>query len=520
MTAEEVEQKILAEVPAANSLVKGRVQGRLESLASKARPDGRKVKWYKSEKKFCLPFETRQVIVAENMEDEALRLEVLNSFYSRAAKSFPDLREKDLRLLASITLRAFQLAFEREGLEFSHFITQEKPTEYPTMSDAVREALAEAGVAGDRSIQLGAACLSTVRGCFYDSSPEERVYLGKLARTYALLFTLNTDPRLVQYFQDMAADFNLYVGSDLLVRALSERFLPSKDQLTKNILLFAAKAGTKLILTQPVLEEVIGNLRASDFEFRNHIQRVEHRVTPDIATNVPKILVRAYLYAKLDPLLKGDKPTSWRDFVDKFCDYSELHRPEAEEQLRNYLQYAFSMEYQSTSKLKALVEDETVQHISEQLVSSASKSDTRLARNDALLACAVYGRRKKQGEVSHITEFGYSTWWLTTETAILRYTRDLEKENSGARYIMRPDFLLNFLNFAPSVAEARNTFGTVFPSLLGIHLSRRMDDGAFHKLMAEVEKAEGMDEARRNAAMAKLADKLKSDLGKRYLVEL
>jgi hypothetical protein len=516
MTADEVENKILAEVPVA-SLVEGRVQGRLESLASKGRPQGRKVKWYRKEKKFCLPFDTRQVLAEENIQDEALKLEVLNSFYARASKSFPDMREKDLRKIAEIVMRSFQLAFESEGLEFSRFITQESQTEYPTMSDSVRQALAEAGVSGARSIEMGSACLTTVRGVFYDSSPQERVYLGKLARTYALLFTLNTDPRLVQYFQDMAADFNLYVGSDLLVRALSERYLPEKDQITKNVLLFAAKAGTKLVLTQPVFEEVLGNLRTSDYEYKNHVQAVEHRVNIDIAANVPKILVRSYLYARLDPLLHNS-PSSWRDFVEQFCDYDTLHRPEADMQLQNYLIHAFNMSFESTAALKSVVESEEVEQITESLV--ALKSDLRLAQNDALLACAVYGQRRVLGESSKVTEFGFHTWWLTTETAILRHTQDLERMNGGSRYMMRPDFLLNFLTFAPSVAQARKTFSNVFPSLLGIHPSRRLDEGAFHRLMEDVQKAEMMDDARRGVAMATLADRLKSDLNKKYAVEL
>ncbi|MGK5443245.1 hypothetical protein ACSNN7_15720 [Micromonospora sp. URMC 105] len=516
MTADEVQQKILAEVPVA-SLVEGRVQGRLESLASKSRLQGRQVKWYKKEKKFCLPFETRQVLSAENLEDEALKLEVLNSFYNRASRSYPQFPEVDLRKVAHVVLRSFQFAFESEGLEFSRFISQDTQGEYPTMADSVRQALAEAGISGAGSIEFGSACLSTIRGVFYDSSPQERAYLGKLARTYALLFTLNTDPRLVQYFQDMAADFNLFVGSDLLVRALSERYLPEKDQITKNVLLFAAKAGTKLVLTQPVFEEVLGNLRASDYEFKNHVQPVEHRVTLDIAANVPKILVRSYLYARLDPLLDRS-PASWRDFVEQFCDYDTLHRAEADAQLQHYLLRAFNMTFQSTSSLKSVVESEEVEQITESLV--ALKSSLRLAQNDALLACAVYGQRRARGESSKIMEFGFQTWWLTTETAMLRHTHELERSNGGARYMMRPDFLLNFLTFAPSVDQARKTFSNVFPSLLGIHLSRRLDEAAFHRLMEDVQKAELMDEARRSAAMAGLADKLKSDLNKKYAVEL
>jgi hypothetical protein len=61
--------------------------------------------------------------------------------------------------------------------------------------------------------------LAAARACLYQSTDQEREYLGRLARTYALLFTLNTEPKLVEYFQDMAPDFYLYVGADMLVRA-------------------------------------------------------------------------------------------------------------------------------------------------------------------------------------------------------------------------------------------------------------------------------------------------------------
>ncbi|AEB43116.1 hypothetical protein VAB18032_09990 [Micromonospora maris AB-18-032] len=191
---------------------------------------------------------------------------------------------------------------------------------------------------------------------------------------------------------------------------------------------------------------------------------------------------------------------------------------EAEAQLQHYLLHAFNLKFQSTGDLKALVDSEQVEQITDSLV--GLKSDLRLAQNDALLACAVYGQRKARGESSNILEFGFETWWLTTETAMLRHTHDLERLNGGSRYMMRPDFLLNFLTFAPSVDQARRTFSNVFPSLLGIHLSRRLDEATFHKLMDDVQKAELMDEARRSAAMASLADRLKSDLSKRYAVEL
>jgi hypothetical protein len=519
MTVEEVRAKIQSEIPSAEALIRDRLERRLRALGAKDNRGGRAVRWHRKEDLYCLPFETRKVIEDENIEDETLRLHVLNSFYSRAAHNFSTvLLEDELRQIAHITLRALQLAFEKEGLEFSHFISQGQAVEYPTIGDSVRAALAEARVSGDHAVSMAAACLATVRGCLYGSTEQERLYLGKLSRTYALLFTLNTEPRLVQYFQDMAADFYLYVGSDLIIRAMSERYLSSADQLVKNTLLLAARAGSKMVLTEPVLEEVLTHLQATDREYHNYFEGIEHRVTYDMASNAPKILLRTYLYSRLKDDADGGGPFNWPNFIEQFISYKSLHKSEAMEQLRRYLQATFSMEYRTKDDLRQLVSAEKVDQIAELL--GEQKRDHRLAENDALLACAVYGRRRRRREQAQVSEFGYQTWWLTNETAILRHTRPLASENSGARYMMRPDFLLNFLTFAPRLADVRRTFGRVFPSLLGIQLSKRMDEDAFHKIMEGVREAESMEEGRRLAAMAEYADRLKGDFAKRYRVQL
>lgn len=348
----------------------------------------------------------------------------------------------------------------------------------------------------------------------YHGSTDERDYMGRLARTYALLFTLSSEPRLVDYFQRMASDFYLYVGSDMLVRALSERYLETPNQLCRNTLLIAAKAGAELILTQPVLDEVLGNLRASDFEFLNHIQPIEQRVSVEMAREVPKILVRAYLYNRSEP----QGPKNWPAFVSQFVTYTALHKVEAEQQLRNYLTSTFSMKYRSNDELAALTKPAEVEALTTRLL--AVKKSEQLARNDALMCCAVYGHRRRKSESSSGSEFGFKTWWLTNETAILRHTHELQADNLNARYMMRPDFLLNFLAFAPQAAEVRKLYAMVFPSSLGVQLSKRMDETAFHKIMAGVKEAEGYEEGRRLAIMAECADKLKADFTRRYRVEL
>jgi hypothetical protein len=172
------------------------------------------------------------------------------------------------------------------------------------------------------------------------------------------------------------------------------------------------------------------------------------------------------------------------------------------------------MEVESADTLLSLVDSGAVRALADTL--AESKPNDRLAYNDALMALAVYGRRRSRREQSRVTEFGYETWWLTAEARILRHTRSLVREHRGAPYIMRADFLLNFMTLAPSAQDTKVTLGHVFPSLLGIRLSRRMNEDAFHGIMAKVRAAEEMDEARRAAAVAHLVDQLKSNFDKQY----
>lgn len=516
MTRDEVVVKIEDQIPATRNVLGARVPGRLEALSKKDYPaGGRQIKWHRKDDQFCLPFDTRARLAAENASDEALMLRVQEGLRERA-RGLADLvtGEAEAQAVAASSIRAIQLAFEHEGLEFAHFLQNSGELSYPPIGDLVREGLEFAGISGEGAQRIAEACLTVTRAMMYHGSVDERDYMGRLARTYALLFTLSSEPRLVDYFQRMASDFYLYVGSDMLVRALSERYLEPPNQLCRNTLLIAARAGAELILTQPVLDEVLGNLRASDFEFLNQIQPIEQRVTVDMAREVPKILVRAYLYNRSEP----QGPTNWPAFVSQFVTYTSLHKVEAEQQLRNYLTSTFSMKYRSNDDLAALTKPAEVEALTTRLL--PVKRTEQLARNDALMCCAVYGHRRRKSESSAGNEFGFKTWWLTNETAILRHTRELQADNLNARYMMRPDFLLNFLAFAPQAAEVRKLFATVFPSSLGVQLSKRMDEEAFHKIMADVREAEGYEDGRRIAIMAECADKLKADFTRRYRIEL
>ena len=147
--------------------------------------------------------------------------------------------------------RSIELTFEKEGLELASFLTGESDDRsYESISDQVDEAIDQKEIVGKEAIVAKEIALSILGEAFYASSPEEREYFGKLSRTYTLLFTIRNEPRVVDYFKSMTADFVLYIGSDIIIRALSERYLRPEDQMTVNILHILREAGSTLILTE------------------------------------------------------------------------------------------------------------------------------------------------------------------------------------------------------------------------------------------------------------------------------
>jgi hypothetical protein len=413
-------------------------------------------------------------------------------------------------------LRTLQLTFEREGIEFSAFLEDKQHTsDYPTIADHADAAIIEAGIKPDKAERFKAAILEALRTTFYKSTPDERLFLGKLAHTYALLFSLRAEPRIVQYFEEMASDFFLFVGSDLIVRALSERYVRTEDQRVRTLLKMLAAAGSKLVLTEPVLEEIQNHLISSDSEFRNYFAAQEKRVTYHLARNCPKILIRAYFYSKFDPPEGVRIPESWQAYLGQFCNPLKLRSAEGKEELRRYLLSSFGLSYQTREEVEGLVSDETDQDALSLVAATLSpeKAMTELARNDALMVGAVYGRRRQSGEMAKQTVFGYRTWWLTSETTILKYTHDLVSRHGG-RYMMRPEFLLNFIAMSPKLGQVRAAYRNIFPSLLGIQFAKRVKEDVYHDMMKKVNEAACLEPGKQEAVISQLSDDLKSDFRK------
>ncbi|HVJ35181.1 MAG TPA: hypothetical protein VND94_18870 [Terriglobia bacterium] len=514
LTAQEIVAKIEAALPTAKKFIRGSIKGRLDALSSKRNNYGREITRYK-QVKYCLPFSTRELIKNENIEDEGLRIAVLDGFRQRAAeyaaKEGLPISTDDTADLAMSTI---QRVFEREGLQFAQFFADGAGDVGANVADRIDDTLAEAQIGGGAAIDIKAGLISILRPAFYQSSPSEREYFGKLSRTYALLFSLRVDPEIINYFRGMSSKFVLYVGADLLIQSMSERYLRQEDQMATNMLRIVREAGSTLILGEPSLEEVKGHLIATDTEFRALFAPIEAFVDKEHARHASKPLIRTYFYSKLSPLDNIRPPAGWKSYLGMFCSYDELHSEKGKQELKLYLLDKYQMQFESNDDLAALVDNDDVTKLAKKI--RPNKRDEILAINDARQILAVYGKRAKLGEEHRPNPFGYKTWWLTHESFVRQHTGELVAAHNGAQYILRPEFLLNFIALSPKMEEVRQAYREIFPSILGMTLSNRMRENVFKDVLKRVRDIQDNDPSRMKVIMADLANKLKSDQFKMY----
>ncbi|MGI0135019.1 MAG: hypothetical protein ACREBW_08700, partial [Candidatus Micrarchaeaceae archaeon] len=329
------------------------------------------------------------------------------------------------------------------------------------------------------------------------------------------------DARVLDYFKSMSTKFLLYVGADIFIRSISEHYLRKEDRVTTILLEMLHESGATLVLSQTAFEEVYSHVCGTDYEFTNWYDRIEPYVSVDIARHCSKILIRAYFYAKRRPPDGIVPPKSWNHYLDQFVTRAKLHTASGKDEFLRYLCERYHLEFETTETMVSGVEHGQLDGLTEML--RAAKPDKSnvdlLAYNDALQILRVYSKRQEVNDASQNTTYGFRVWWLTHETHVMKATAALVKHHN-ARYIMRPEFVLNFIALAPSAIDIAKAYDSVFPSMLAIKLSNRMSDGVLHDLIQRTQEAAEYDDARIAVKMQDLSNRLKGDNYKEYEVAL
>ena len=372
------------------------------------------------------------------------------------------------------------------------------------------------------SRQLKELILKVLRGTFYNSTAEERTYLQKLSKTYTLLLMLKNEPKVVDYFRSVSSSFRLYIGTDFIVRSLAEHYLADANQTTRNLFKILSEADSKCILTEKTVDEVATHIRSQIFEFENYYMHVETELGLEHVQYIDRILIRAYFYARLDPLSQKSPPRGWKSFIGQFGPYDEIRNNRGASSIGRYLVEKFGFIYESTAELEKELNEAEVRKLAGKILEGKRQArGTRdgqdiLAYNDALHTCVVYQRRREHGEHSPSNPFGFRTWWLTQDNTVRRAAAYLTAKNQGQRFMMRPEFLLNFIGLNPEKSEVEESYRAIFPSVLGVQLANRINAGKFKEILEKANEMWDVDPARAAVIVSESLNTLKGDQLKVY----
>lgn len=511
MRAEEIHTKILESIPTAKTFINSTLKHRLAHLHKKE--NTRKIQYWSPLDSYCLPLETRKKIIDQNILDEELYASVQNEFNTKIIElSNESLIAKDVKQLTAIALRTLHITFENEGLEFISFIENpENVGSKPPVVNNIEKAFDELKFTFQCTDEKEIIRKLMVHIFYQNCNDDITLYLQKLSETYALLLSLKADTRVVDYFQNMSKSFSLFIGSDILVSCLAERFLHDRNKATTNMLKIISDAGSTLFLTELVLDEIWNNLKTSDWEYKNHFASIDQYMKPEIAKESHKILIRAYYYSKFSKDMI--KANSWVNFVEQFCTYTDLHDNAGRNQLKRYLTTQFNLTFLPLSEIEKIIDSKVVEELANKLVKVKKREE--LATNAATMVDLVYKKRQQTSESSNSNRFGYSTWWLTGEKTTFEFTASLVKENLGF-YIIRLEFLMHYISLMPTKKEVKDTYKNIFPTMMGIQMSGRISPTEYYKLLNNIDNAKQLQPGRLEVLIEDTINKLKSDFVRRY----
>jgi hypothetical protein len=515
MDKEAINTKVMKAFPFAKHFLGSSLQHRLDALSTKNGSHAREVRHYRKTGEYCLPFETREEVRSEHNKIEALVYRVREQVRESVAPHLVgDAEGIDADAVVNVIMDTLEATFRNEGLKVALIVSgQEDAPELTAICDYVDEQIIASDFKPETAVVVQQLCIEGLRKLFYESTTEQRSFLQTLSRTYSFLFSMQYEPRVVEYFQGMQSHFNLYVGADIIVRALSETFLRDADRATENMLKILREAGSKLYLTEPTLEEVWTHIIATDTEFAATFAPVESKVDLVVASQAPRILIRSYFYAKLAPVDGKQRFKGWSSYIDQFCVYRSLRTTEGKDSLRGYLCRKYGFKFQDRESVSKEVDRGELEKLKQRFLPLKQREE--MALNDALMVLLVYARRKAAGERYNGNPYGFSTWWLTQESRVQHEIKDLVRARGG-RCIIRPEFLMYYISMVPRRQDVVTLYKDIFPSMYGVKLGRRVKPELLDGVLSRAKQFMAYDEARVAVELRSFADRLKADQLKRY----
>ena len=525
MTKDEIQNKILEAVPTVRQFLMGVLDNRLTQLRTNNIKSMR-IKYSSQKKNYYLPDETKTLISEQDIQDRLLMNDVINLFQRRITEKMDKTGGKIelIEIATEICLETVHSLFIDHGMKFSLALKNESaPMESQIIEEKLKELIEKKSTQLAEHDQIHECCIHCLNEALFYSTGIEKLYFGHLSRTYITMFIVQNEPRIVEYFKSMSSNFTLYIGTDIIIKCLSELLLDENHQTITNSLRMLEQKGSRLVLTELVVKEVLCHIFATNLEYKyQYLENSEH-MKLDKALNIDRPLIRSYFLARF----RSDKPEiknlSWQTYLSFFCirPFVDTQNDAQIEEFRAFLEKHLRLDYESESDMIKYIDKNQINDLANKIYFARDKKEREekveqiLCRNSAITVLRVYDKRKEIDDRS-TSPYGFKTWWLTDQTKLFPATFELVNKMNG-RYMIRLEFILNYLLSKPEYNDVITSYQLIFPTELGIQLSKHIDESDYEFIVDSMF-AERIFEnsARTEVELGKLSNKLISDFQREY----
>jgi len=482
-------------------LLDEKIEARLDKLSTKPR----KIKHHQDIDSYCLPYKTRLEVQDRNLKDEKLNnmfIEEIEVFMKNKFK----LDGLIIRNISGLITKVINHIFYKQGLEFSNFVLNGDTTSTleQNLQEVISNAVDQSSIIPSNKEKAKEIVMISIREAVYNGSENQSRYLKSLSKTYLMMFMLHWEPKISVYFHTLASELKLFVDNSIIIPALSEFYLETKNRRHWNLLKGAKNAGITMFINDTLLRELITHLNMVKVIYEKYYQDTEDFYLSDNYDfmYIDEILIRAYFYAKKRGLVEN-----FYLFIDNFIDPSAKN---IKEEMVEYLKEEFGIIHISNELLDIKIDEKELVSLVNEL--KIKKSNEEKAKNDAEMILSIYYLRAKGNETSESGIFGYKTWWLSKDTNTYCAVENVfNHEKYEISCYIRPDFIYNYISLMPSEAEVRNAYGELFPTMLGVNLSYHMPLEITRTVQAKLLDFKSKSPIRVRQILKNLSNRLKTD---------
>lgn len=454
--------------------------------------------------RYALPYEVRSEFSAQNVLLQQIDFDFWQSVRERILAIDASLSAPQQAMVQDAVSFALYKTFEHQGLNLMASTQGADSYEEIRTYEFVHESISAATADGALRTKLLDVALGVLRKVYYAGNESENLYLYRLFKLYSIDFIIKGDEKVWRYFRNVIRRLKLVVGTDIIVRALSEMCVLPNSRATQNALNILRKLDAKLLLSEHVLHEVYTHIRSTDREFETYYKPWAQHVTIDDAKQCSKILIRAYFYSRLEPQGHSRSPANWDEFLGQFGMASWFREEGNEQAFAAYLQNKFGFIFMPRHEVSKLVTEGEARPLADKF--KQKKHDNyELALNDAYMMLYVQAARTQDGETFSADVHGFATWWLTEEHHAVEIAKSHGLKD---RIKMHPQFLMNYIAAVPEMREVADRNANSFPTIFGLRITHRIGDEALHEFLRGVVEIVKADEAVVRAKIRDLSNRL------------